>query len=161
MEEFQWNEAQVGYSLGFVGLLVGLVQGVLIRYITPKLGAKKSVITGFILYTIGLVLFAFAQEGWMMYVFLVPYCLGGIAGPSLQGLLSNQIPANEQGELQGMVASLMSLSAIIGPPVMTNLFSFFTSVNAPFLFAGAPFMLAAMLVLTSLFFVIGTLRKHH
>jgi DHA1 family tetracycline resistance protein-like MFS transporter len=161
MEEFQWNEAQVGYSLGFVGLLVGLVQGVLIRYISPKLGAKKSVITGFILYTIGLVLFAFAQEGWMMYVFLVPYCLGGIAGPSLQGLLSNQIPANEQGELQGMVASLMSLSAIIGPPVMTNLFSFFTSANAPFLFAGAPFMLAAMLVLTSLFFVVGTLRKHH
>lgn len=161
MEEFQWNEAQVGYSLGFVGLLVGLVQGVLIRFITPKLGAKKSVITGFILYTIGLVLFAFAKEGWMMYVFLIPYCLGGIAGPSLQGILSNQIPANEQGELQGMVASLMSLTAIIGPPVMTNLFSFFTSPSAPFLFAGAPFMMAAILVVISLFFVIGTLRKHH
>jgi DHA1 family tetracycline resistance protein-like MFS transporter len=161
MEKFQWNEAQVGYSLGFVGLLVGLVQGVLIRFITPKLGAKKSVIAGFIFYTIGLVLFAFAQEGWMMYVFLIPYCLGGIAGPSLQGLLSNQIPANEQGELQGMVASLMSLTAIIGPPVMTNLFSFFTSPTAPLLFAGAPFMLAAILVLISLFFVIGTLRKHH
>lgn len=161
MEEFGWNEAQVGYSLGFVGLLVGLVQGLLIRVINPKLGAKKSVYIGFTLYCIGLLLFAFATKGWMMYVFLVPYCLGGIAGPSLQGILSNQIPRNEQGELSGMVTSMMSLTAIFGPPLMTNLFSFFTSAKAPVLFSGAPFLLASILVLLSLWMVYNNLEKHH
>lgn len=161
MEEFGWTNAQVGYSLGFVGLVVGLVQGVLIRYINPRLGPNKSVYTGFMLYTIGLGLFAFASAGWMMYVFLIPYCLGGIAGPSLQGILSTHIPANEQGELQGMLASLTSLTSIIGPPVMTGLFSYFTSSKAPFHFAGAPFMLGSFLTLISLFFVYRTLQKEN
>lgn len=160
MEEFGWDEKMVGYSLGCVGLLVGLVQGVLIRYINPVLGPRRSVHTGFILYAVGLILFAFATEGWMMFLFLIPYCLGGIAGPSLQGILSNQVPANEQGELQGIIASLMSLTSIIGPPVMTNLFSYFTSAKAPFIFAGSPFMLAAILVLLSLAIVYQQLRHY-
>lgn len=160
MEEFHWNEAMVGYSLGFVGLLVGIVQAGLIRVITPKLGAKRSVYTGLILYVIGLTLFAFATKGWMMFVFLVPYCLGGIAGPSLQGIVSNQVPPNEQGELQGALTSLMSVTSIVGPPFMTNLFSHFTSKKAFVYFPGAPFMAGAILVGLSLFFAVRTLERH-
>lgn len=89
IERFAWSESMVGYSLGFAGLMVGLVQGVLIRFINPKLGPVKSVYTGMILYIIGLMLFAFATKGWMMFVFLIPYCLGGITGPAIQGIMSN------------------------------------------------------------------------
>src|SRR5688572_22686046 len=67
MEKFKWNEDWVGYSLGFVGLLVAIVQGGLIRYINPKLGSKNSVFVGIALYMVGFLLFAYATKGWMMF----------------------------------------------------------------------------------------------
>jgi DHA1 family tetracycline resistance protein-like MFS transporter len=150
MEKFKWDEAWVGYSLCTIGLLVALVQGVLIRRINPALGQKRSVYLGMLLYAVGFVLFAFATKGWMMFAFLVPYCLGGIAGPALQGIISGQVPGNQQGELQGALTSLMSLTSIIGPPLMTNLFAYYTGPKAPVYFPGAPFLLGAVLILVSL-----------
>ena len=149
MYQFHWDEKMVGISLGVVGLLVGIVQGVLIRWINPKLGNEKSIYVGMALYAIGMLLFAVATESWMMFVFLIPYCLGGIAGPAMQAVISSQVPANEQGEIQGTLSSLMSASAIIGPPMMSTVFYFFTHKEAPFQFAGAPFVLASVLMIVS------------
>lgn len=146
IEKFNWSEAMIGYSLGMVGLLVAIVQGGLMRFINPKLGNEKSVYFGLTLYTLGLLLFAFASQTWMMFVFLIPYCLGGIAGPALQSIISGQVPSNEQGELQGALTSLMSLTSIAGPLVMTNLFAYFTKSDAPVHFPGAPFLLGAVLM---------------
>jgi len=126
-----------------------LVQGLLIRIIIPKLGQERSVYIGLMLYCLGFVLFAFATQGWEMFVFMVPYALGGIAGPSLQGLISTQIPANEQGELQGGLTRLMSASASFGPIAMTALFAYFTGKDAPFKFPGAPFIIGALLTMLS------------
>jgi DHA1 family tetracycline resistance protein-like MFS transporter len=159
MEKFKWNEAWVGYSLGMVGLMVGIVQGVLIRFINPKLGTNRSIYLGLFLYVVGFILFAFASKGWMMFVFLVPYCLGGIAGPSIQSTISNQVPPNEQGELQGTLTSLISLTSIIGPPLMTNLFAYFTSKSAPVYFPGAPFLMGSILTVFSLLFAYRSLSK--
>lgn len=150
MLKFNWNETWVGYSLGFVGLLIALVQGLLIRITIPKLGQKWSIYTGLLLYTFGLILFAFADKGWMMFIFLVPYCMGGICGPALQGVISSQVPPTEQGELQGALTSLISVTSIIGPPVMTNLFAWFTKPGAPVHFPGAPFLAGAVLTFTSI-----------
>jgi DHA1 family tetracycline resistance protein-like MFS transporter len=160
MERFGWNEAMVGYSLGVVGLLVAIVQGGLIRIVIPKIGQKRSVYAGLILYGVGFLLFAFASKSWMMFAFLVPYCLGGIAGPALQGIISTQVPANEQGELQGALTSLMSVTSIIGPPMMTNLFAWFTGSHAPFYFPGAPFLAGAILTVLSVFFAMRTLASY-
>ncbi len=160
MEVLSWNEKMVGYSLGFVGLMIATVQGGLIRIINPKLGQKRSVYFGLLLNTIGFILFAFATQGWMMFAILIPYCLGGIGGPALQGIISNQVPANAQGELQGGLTSLMSISSIIGPVLMTGLFSYFTNPTAPFKFAGAPFLMGAILCLLSLILAMRTLAKH-
>jgi DHA1 family tetracycline resistance protein-like MFS transporter len=145
--KFNWNEKMIGISLGIIGLLVGLVQGVLIRYINPKLGNEKSIYLGMALYTIGMFLFAFASESWMIFVFLIPYCLGGISGPALQAVVSSEVLPNEQGEIQGTLTSLMSASAIVGPPLMSTVFYYFTHENAPFQFAGAPFFLGGILML--------------
>lgn len=149
MYKFNWNEKMVGISLGVIGLLVGIVQGGLIRWINPKLGNQKSIYIGIALYALGMFLFASATQGWMMFVFLIPYCLGGISGPALQAVISSQVLANEQGEIQGTLASLMSASAIIGPPMMSTIFYFFTHKEAPFQFAGAPFFLGGILMLVS------------
>lgn len=146
---FHWSESMVGLSLAAVGLLVGAVQGGLIRVINPRLGNERSVYTGLLLYSLGLLLFAFASQGWMMFAILVPYCLGGIAGPALQSILATHIPPNEQGALQGTLTSLMSLTTIIGPLIMNNLFNYFTSPKAPFYFPGIFFLLAAVFMLFS------------
>ncbi|MBE9466229.1 TCR/Tet family MFS transporter [Dyadobacter subterraneus] len=160
MEKFHWDAQIIGYSLGAMGLLGAIVQGGLIRLIIPKIGQKKGVYIGLFLYSVGFVLFAFAAETWMMFAFMIPYILGGIAGPSLQGLISTQVPANEQGELQGAMTSLMSLTSIIGPPLMSNLFYFFTKPTAPFYFPGAPMLTAAVLTLVSAFLARKSLKKN-
>ncbi|MDQ6890503.1 MAG: TCR/Tet family MFS transporter [Bacteroidota bacterium] len=147
IERFSWSEKIIGISLGMVGLLVGLVQGVLIRYVNPKLGNTKSIYIGFGMYALGLVLFSFASEGWMMFVFLIPYCLGGISGPALQSIITGHVPANEQGELQGALTSLISATSIISPLIMTNLFAYFTAKSTPVYFPGASFMLGAILMI--------------
>ena len=149
MYQFHWDEKMVGISLGVVGLLVGIVQGGLIRYINPKLGNEKSIYVGMALYSIGMFLFAIATQSWMMFVFLIPYCLGGIAGPAMQAIISQQVPPNEQGEIQGTMTSLMSASTIIGPPLMSMVFYYFTHKDAPFQFAGAPFVLGGVLMIVS------------
>ncbi len=96
IERFQWNATWIGYSLGFVGLTVAIVQGGLIRIIVPKLGQKNSIFIGLGLYALGFLLFAFANKGWMMFAFMIPYAMGGIAVPTMQALMSSQVPANEQ-----------------------------------------------------------------
>lgn len=149
IEKFNWSEAMIGYSLGMVGLLVAIVQGGLMRFINPKLGNERSVYIGLCLYALGLLLFAFASQTWMMFVFLIPYCLGGIAGPALQSIISGEVPSNEQGELQGALTSLMSVTSIIGPLIMTYLFSYFTQSKTHTHFPGAPFLLGAVLMLIS------------
>ncbi len=149
MEKFKWSPKMIGLSLGMVGLLVGLVQGLLIRYINPKLGNEKSVYIGIGLYAIGLFLFAFATSSWMMFVFLIPYCLGGISGPALQSLISVHVPKNEQGELQGSLTSIMSVTSIVGPLIMTSLFAYFTKPSSPIYFPGASFLLGAIFMVFS------------
>jgi DHA1 family tetracycline resistance protein-like MFS transporter len=160
IERFGWNEKMIGISLGVVGLLVGIVQGGLIRVVNPKLGNEKSIYVGLMLYAFGFVLFAFASKTWMMFVFLVPYCLGGIAGPALQSIISGHVPPNEQGQLQGALTSLMSATSIVGPPLMTNLFAFFTKKGStPVYLPGAPFLLAAILMIASTLLAYHALRK--
>jgi MFS transporter, DHA1 family, tetracycline resistance protein len=157
---FGWTNKMVGLSLSVVGLLIAAVQAGLIRVITPKIGNERSIYMGLSLYALGMFLFAFATQSWMMFVFLIPYCLGGIAGPALQATISGHVPPNEQGELQGALTSLMSATSIIGPLLMTNLFAFFTSGHTPFLFPGAPFLLGGILMLLSSFLAFRSLKTN-
>lgn len=161
MYQFKWDETMVGISLGVIGLLVALVQGGLIRWINPKLGNVKSIYVGMALYTLGMFLFGFATQSWMMFAFLIPYCLGGIAGPALQAVIASKVPANEQGEIQGTLTSLISAAAIIGPPLMSTVFYYFTHNEAPFTFAGAPFILGGVGMLLSTIIAYVSLKKHH
>jgi DHA1 family tetracycline resistance protein-like MFS transporter len=159
IERFKWSPGIIGASLAVVGLLVSAVQGGLIRYTNPRLGNEKSVYIGLALYALGMFLFSIASQGWMMFAFLVPYCLGGIAGPALQAIISGHVPPNEQGELQGALTSLMSATSIIGPPLMTGLFAYFTHNSAPVYFPGISFLLGGVLMLASAFFAYHALKS--
>lgn len=161
IERFKWTPKMIGISLGAIGVLVGAVQGGLVRVVNPRLGNERSVYIGLGLYALGLLLFAFASESWMMFVFLIPYCLGGIAGPALQSIISGHVPPNEQGELQGALTSLMSATSIVGPLMMTNLFAYFTHKEAPVYFPGASFLLGAVFMLASAIWAYVVLRRDH
>jgi DHA1 family tetracycline resistance protein-like MFS transporter len=160
MEKFNWTEEWVGYSLAFVGLMVAIVQGGLIRFIIPKLGQERSIYIGLALYALGFFLFGIATQGWMMFAFLIPYCLGGITGPALQGIMSSQVPANEQGELQGALTSLMSLTSIIGPVMMTWIFHRYSQHDAGMYFPGAVMLAGAFLTIISAFLARLSLKKN-
>jgi DHA1 family tetracycline resistance protein-like MFS transporter len=159
LERFHWSKKLLGLSLGVVGFMTMLVQGGLIRFINPKLGNERSVYIGLAIYSVGMLAFAFANQSWMMFAFMVPYCLGGIAGPALQAILAGHVPPNEQGELQGALTSMISLTSIIGPLVMTNLFAYFTRPGTPIHFSGAPFLLGSVLLLISAIVAYMVLRE--
>lgn len=159
--KFGWDPKMIGLSLGFVGLMVGLVQGVLIRRIIPLIGERKGIYYGLSLYLLGFTLFAFATDSWMMFVFSIPYAFSGLSGPSMQSIMTKQVSSNAQGELQGAITSVISLTAAIAPPVMTGLFYHFTNENAVVFFPGAPFLLGALLTMVSIFLAHRSLTRHH
>jgi len=145
IEKFDWSPKQIGYSLGFVGIGMVLVQGVLIRWVIPKTGPRLAGIIGFGFTIVAFIGYAFADQVWLVYVALALGALGGFANPAMQGIASSQIRADRQGELQGGISSVMSLTAIISPPIMTQTFGYFTSAGAIIYFPGASFLLAAVM----------------
>lgn len=159
-ERFDWTNKEIGWSLTFIGFMIALVQGGLTRIAIPKLGTKNAIYVGFVFSILGSIAFSFAYEGWQMYAIMVPFALGGLAGPAMQGIISSQVPANEQGELQGSLTSLNSVAAIIGPIFMTYLFYKFTAKEAPIYFPGAAFMASAILTVISLILIVRTLKKN-
>lgn len=160
IERFKWSSGMIGISLAVVGLLVGAVQAGLTRVVNPRLGNEKSIYIGLAFYALGMVLFAFASESWMMFVFLIPYCLGGICGPALQSVMAGYVPANEQGELQGSLTGVMSVTTIFGPLLMTNVFAFFTGSNAPFYFPGSAFLVGGLFMIASVVIAYVALHKN-
>lgn len=159
MEKFQWDERMVGLSLGFVGTLLMIVQAGLIRIVIPKLGLKNAILLGLTLYLIAYSLFGIATQSWMMFAISIFFVSAGIGGPALQSYISNHIPANEQGQIQGGITSVISLTAIIGPVIMSSLFSYFSRKEAVFYFPGAPFVLSALLSVLALLIMISYFRN--
>ncbi len=160
MERYGWTERMVGISLGFVGVLLAVVQAGLLRVIIPKIGAERSVIIGLSLYTVSLPVMAFAVESWMLYAACVPYVLAGIGGPAIQGIISNRVPHTEQGQIQGGLTGVISLTAVIGPPLMTSLFAEFTKENTTIYLPGAPFIVGAVLTGISVILAVNHFSKH-
>ena len=159
MENYSWNEAEVGYSLTFIGVLVAIVQGGLTGVVVKKLGQYKTIIIGFTLWTVGMFLFSIAGTTLMIYIFMIPYCLGGVAGPTLQGLISNQVSEKEQGNLQGALTSMISITTIVGPAIATFLFYQFTGDHAITYFPGAPFAAGGILLAISSILAFFALKK--
>jgi len=137
ISKFHWSSAEVGYSLAFVGLLMAVAQGVLTRVLIPWIGgARRAAAAGMAAALLAYVGYAFVTQGWMMYVVGLTTFLFALTYPSMNALASQQIPADAQGELQGAVACLYSLSSIIGPPLMTQVFGHFSARAAGVYFPG-------------------------
>lgn len=160
MEKFDWSESQIGLSLGFAGVFMILVQALLIRWAIPAIGAFNAGIVGMLAIIIGFCGYAFSSESWQLYPFLALASISGFVTPAFQAIMTSQIPANAQGELQGALSSVNSLTSIIGPLVMTQLFAAFTGPEASVYFPGVSFFAAAVLSALCLFIFIPVVKVH-
>jgi MFS transporter, DHA1 family, tetracycline resistance protein len=148
---YGWGVAQVGASLAVVGLLFAVSQGALVRPVVARFGEMRTLMIALVVAVLGMVLFGLATQGWMMYAVTALYCLGlGLLNPAVQGLMSRAVAPNEQGLLQGATASVMTGTAIVGPPIANGLFALSISSQAPLDLPGAPFFLGSLLCLTAL-----------
>lgn len=144
---YGWGPQAVGYTLGLVGLCSGLVQAVLVRRLMPKLGERRMILAGLALCIVGYIFFGFASLAWVFLLGIPFLCLGGLAGPPAQAMMTHQVDPHEQGRLQGALTSLASLAGIFGPALFANLFALFISDHAPVQhLPGAAFVLAALLL---------------
>lgn len=163
IEKFDWSPREIGYSLGFIGILMVFSQGYLIRIVIPALGMRWAGVVGLSFTITAFLGYALSQTPTMAYMFMIAGALGGLAGPAMSGIASSQVGPDQQGELQGAIGSVGSLTNIISPLLMTMVFGIYTGSDAPFYFPGAPFILAAILTMMSLvlFFriTIGFIQK--
>lgn len=159
MDKFGWKEDMIGYSMGFLGLLMVIFQGGLTGVFTRKLGQKRSVIIFLVFFCVSMFLFGIANKGWMVFVIIVLFALGGMVSPILQAMISSKVPDNKQGLLQGGLTSVLSLTAVFGPLLMTWVFAYFTSPQSLISYSGAPFILGAVLAAIGSFCIYISIRR--
>jgi DHA1 family tetracycline resistance protein-like MFS transporter len=151
---YDWSSAEIGASLTFVGLLMAFTQSMLTGRIVKWVGEYRAVIIGLTSGIAGMLIIAFSNVGWLAYVSMTAGMLQFIAYPSMNAIMSKQAPPNSQGELQGGVASMMSLTTIIGPILLTQTLGRFSAADAPIYFPGAAFLLSSILALVALAIVL-------
>jgi DHA1 family tetracycline resistance protein-like MFS transporter len=123
MAKFGWGEREMGISLAVLGLGTAVVQGGLVGIFTRKLGEHRSALIGLSAGSIGFLGYALSTESWMLFASVPVACLIGLTMPSIRAILSRQVPANAQGELQGAISGIVSFTALVTPFTMTHLFS--------------------------------------
>jgi DHA1 family tetracycline resistance protein-like MFS transporter len=149
---FGWGPQIVGYTLALVGLCTGIVQGLLVRPLMPRLGERRMMLTGLAFLIVGYLVFGLAASEWIFVAAIPLLCMGGLAGPAAQSLVTHQVDPAEQGRLQGALTSLQSLAGVFGPALFANLFAVFIGKHAPTThLPGIAFALAAALALLALF----------
>ncbi|MEM1052007.1 MAG: TCR/Tet family MFS transporter [Pseudomonadota bacterium] len=140
---FGWDELQIGLSVALFGIMLVIVQGGLTGKVIERIGAGRTIILGMIISYPANFLFAFAPAGYFMIVGIIIGAISGLAFPAMQQIMSASIPEDAQGELQGAIASTISITAIIGPIIMTSTFSTFADDEGLFL-PGAPYLVAGL-----------------
>ena len=139
----------------------------------PQFGERATAIFAMCVTAVAYVAFALATTGWMVYAIIAISSLGGLAQPALQGIMSRTMPPDAQGELQGAIGAIASVSMILGPPIMTQIFAAFSAPDAPFVvggmtllpdgapfyFPGMPFVFSAFLEVSALALLFFAFRR--
>ena len=147
---YGWSTQTVGLTLMAVGVLSIVVQAGLVKPAVHRLGERGSLYTGLVFGAIGLGGFALAPSGVWLWVALPIFSLMGLFGPGLQSLMSQRVAPHEQGKLQGANGSITSIAGLIGPSIFTLSFAHFIDKDRAWTLPGAPFFIAAAMLLAAL-----------
>ena len=148
--QFNWDARMVGISLAAYGFGIVIVQGALIRPILKRFGERATAVFGMCMHLATFLVYPLMTETWHVFAYLPISVFSAVAVPALQGLMSNSVPDNAQGELQGAMSSLTAMATIVSPFLMTRVFSYFTRDGAPVYLPSAPFLLSALSVVIAL-----------
>jgi DHA1 family tetracycline resistance protein-like MFS transporter len=157
---YSWSHHDVGNSLTLVGVCAALVSGVLVGPFVKRFGERRSVLSGLMFGVIGFAGFAFAARGWVILTVVPFIALWGIAAPAMQSLMSSRVGPSSQGKLQGAINSLRAVTGMAGPPLFTQIFAIAISPKYAVHFPGAPYFVAALLLLSSLLLAVYVTRAH-
>ncbi len=141
-ERFGWSPGMVGVSLASFGIALAVVQGGLIRVILPRFGEANTVLYGFCFNAVAFLCLGLVTSPTLALVLTPMTALGAVVTPALQGMMSRAAADNQQGELQGLIASFRAVAYITAPLVMTQIFGLFTLPGGPAYQPGAVFFLS-------------------
>ncbi len=147
---FGWDTVATGVVFTLMGVCAALSQGLLVGPVVKRLGERRSMILGLTTSALAFVAYAIAPQGWMIVAIIAVSCLAAVDEPAAQALVSSAVGEDEQGVVQGAMASLLGITAVVGPLVGTAAFAYFVSPAAPVYFPGAPFAAGAVLIIGSL-----------
>lgn len=157
---YGWDELTNGMALGLVGIMAIIVQGGMVRPVIKRFGERKTVLYGISTAVITFMGYSFATQGWMIYCVIIFGAIGGVAGPAIQSIVAKSVGPSEQGQMQGAISSLRSVTSIFAPLIFTSgLFSYFTSEKAPITLPGIPFFVGSLLNMIALVVIYRVFKK--
>lgn len=157
--KFDWTPAVTGMTIALFGVMIVLTQGVLSGKAIARFGAVRTAIISLVFSVPSFLTLAFAPSTAVVILGVIIGAIPGMCFPAMQQLMSPRVPEDAQGELQGAIASVISLTAIVGPPLMTGVFAAYADDKGPF-FPGAPFVLSAGLMVGAVAVLAATLLRH-
>jgi DHA1 family tetracycline resistance protein-like MFS transporter len=158
---YGWNERMMGLMLALIGALSILVQGGLVKPVVARIGERRALLTGLICGTFGFFSYGLAPTGRLFMMAAPVFSMMGLYGPSAQGLMTKRVSASEQGQLSGANSSVMGITGMIGPTLFSVTFATFISTRSSLHLPGAPFFLAALLMLIATAIAWSVTRRHH
>ena len=157
---YGWDELTNGMALGLVGIMAIIVQGGMVRPVIKRFGERKTVLYGICTAVITFMGYSFATQGWMIYCVIIFGAIGGVAGPAIQSIVAKSVGPSEQGQMQGAISSLRSVTSIFAPLIFTSgLFSYFTSEKAPITLPGIPFFVGSLLNMVALVVIYRVFKR--
>ncbi len=156
---YGWSESDIGLSLGVYGMCSAIIMGLVLPRVVSRFGEWRTAVIGLTFAMLGFFGYASAWQGWLVYAVIIATCLEGMADPAMRSIASAKVPASEQGELQGAMTSLFSITNIIGPLIFTQIFAIFTATDAPVTFSGAAYVLGGIFVLIGLIVFVLRVEK--
>jgi MFS transporter, DHA1 family, tetracycline resistance protein len=156
---YGWDTTTVGLTLAMVGICAMAVQGAAIGPIVQLFGERRSLLLGLVCGVAGFLIFGMASSGKLFWLGIPVMALWGVAGAAMQALMTQRVPPDRQGQLQGALSSVQSLSQLVGPFLFTMTFAYFIGASAPLKLPGAPFLLASALVALALIVAARTLAR--
>jgi MFS transporter, DHA1 family, tetracycline resistance protein len=156
---YGWDARTVGATLAVVGICAMAVQGVAIGPVVRRLGERRALLFGLGCGAIGFLIFGAATTGALFWIGIPIMALWGVAGAATQALMTRQVAPDQQGQLQGAISSVQSVSQLVGPFLFTLTFAWFIGLHAPLKLPGAPFLLASVLLVLSLVIAMRVLAR--
>jgi MFS transporter, DHA1 family, tetracycline resistance protein len=146
---YGWGERAVGFTLAAVGVFAVVVQAGLVGRFVKRFGERDTLVIGLVSGALGFAIYGFAPTGWLFCVGVPVMALWGLASPTAGGLMSKRVSPSEQGQLQGANASIQSIANLVAPGIFALLFAYAIGAGRDWNLPGAPFLLAALLLLAA------------